>query len=81
MSEFYNSLNKYAFQWDAYRPLVDRIPAGTVQRGGLPKGVSAQGVSAQGVSAPGMSAWGCLPGGACPGGMGVSQHAMGQTPL
>ena len=25
------SKNKNAFQWDAYRPLVDRIPACTVQ--------------------------------------------------
>ena len=55
MSEFYNSLNKYAFQWDAYRPLVDRIPAGTVQRGGLPRvclppGGVCLGVFARGVS-------------------------------
>ena len=48
-------MNKNAFQWDAYRPLVDRVPASTAQGG----------VSAQG---------GCLPG-------GVSQHAMGQTPV
>ena len=38
--------NKNAFQWDAYRPLVDRIPACTAQRGG---GVPAGGVPAQGV--------------------------------
>ena len=42
------SRQKNAFQWDAYRPLVDRIPACTVQEG------SAQGVSASG---PG----GCIP--------------------
>ena len=29
--------NKNAFQWDAYRPLVDRIPACTVQRGVWPR--------------------------------------------
>ena len=43
--------NKIAFQWDAYRPLVDRIPACTSQEGGgvcPEEGVSAQGgVSAQ----------------------------------
>ena len=48
------SPNKNAFQWDAYRPLVDRIPACTAQ-----KGVSTQGVSAQGGVYPG--------GGVCPG--------------
>ena len=42
--------NKNAFQWDAYRPLVDRITACTGQGG-----VSAGG----GVCLPG----GCLPGG------------------
>ena len=40
--------NKNAFQWDAYRPLVDRIPAHTVRgvnlhRGYLPGGVPAWG--------------------------------------
>ena len=38
--------NKNAFQWDAYRPLVDRIPACTAERGGSasgPGGVSASG--------------------------------------
>ena len=49
------SRNKNAFQWDAYRPLVDRIPAYTVQGG----------VCLGGVSAP----WGCLPRGVCPGGV------------
>ena len=33
---------KIEFQYDAYRPLVDRIPACTA-RGCLPGGVSAQG--------------------------------------
>ena len=33
-------LNKNAFQWDAYRPLVDRIPVCTVVGGVyLPRGV------------------------------------------
>ena len=32
--------NKNAFQWDAYRPLVDRIPGGC-PGGCLPKGASA----------------------------------------
>ena len=35
--------NKNAFQWDEYRPLVDRIPACTVVGGVyLPGGVPAQ---------------------------------------
>ena len=58
------SKNKNAFQWDAYRPLVDRIPAYTVQGAYLNRG---------GVPAWGIPAAGCLPG-VC-----VSQHAMGQT--
>ena len=41
-------LNKNAFQWDAYRQLVDCIPERTVH------GVSAQGVSARGVYAQGV---------------------------
>ena len=48
------STNKNAFQWDAYRPPVDCIPAWTAQgvseRGCLPRRMSTQGV-------------GCLPGG------------------
>ena len=43
-------LNENAFQWDAYCPLVDHIPACTVQVGCLPRGV---GVSAQGECLPG----------------------------
>ena len=36
-------LNKNAFQWDAYRPLVDHISACSMLGGGcLPRGVSAQ---------------------------------------
>ena len=35
------SQHKNVFQWDAYHPLVDRIPAATVARGG---GVPARGV-------------------------------------
>ena len=61
--------NKNAFQWDAYRPLVDRIPARTGQGGcvsqhalgrgvcvsqyALGKGGVCLGVSPQGVSAGG----------------------------
>ena len=58
------SPNKNAFQWDAYRPLVDRIPACTAQ-----EGVSTQGVSVQGGGGVGV----------CPG-EGEYQHAMGQRP-
>ena len=53
---------KNAFQWDAYHPLVDRIPACTGQggvcpgEGCLPRGVSAWGVACLGLSAGG----GCL---------------------
>ena len=53
--------DKYAFQWDAYCPLVDHIPACTVHgvyvypsmhwAGGFWLGVSTQRVSAQGVPA------------------------------
>ena len=43
--------HKNAFQWDAYRPLVDYIPActalGVSAQGGLPGG-SARGVSDRG---------------------------------
>ena len=46
--------NKNAFQWDAYRPLVDRMPTCTGQ-----EGVSTQGVFARGA---GVSVFG--PGGA-----------------
>ena len=63
--------NKNAFQWDAYRPLVDRIaactvaggytcPGGTCPGGG---GIPAQWVPAQG----GVNAWGCT----CLGGVPV----------
>ena len=54
--------NKNAFQWDAYRPLFDRIPACTVQ------GVSAQGGVCLGGCLPG----GCLPMGVSAQGEGVS---------
>ena len=48
--------NKYAFQWDAYRPLVARISQHALRRGGVSPGgcVSAP----RGVSAPGRR--GCL---------------------
>ena len=56
--------NKNAFQWDAYRPLVDHIPECTAWGCTCQGVVPAQGgVPAQGVYLPG----------------GVSQHAMGQT--
>ena len=48
-------INKNAFLWDAYHPLM------TVGRG-IPA-CTGQGVSAEWVSARGASAWGCLPGG------------------
>ena len=35
--------HKNAFEWDADRPLVDRIPACTVEGGVYPRGGSAQG--------------------------------------
>ena len=73
-------MNKIAFQWDAYRPLVDRIPACTVQRGCtwlwgvyLPgRGLYLPRGTCQGVYLPGWgvyllggcTCWGCT----CPGG-------------
>ena len=36
--------NKIAFQWDAYCPLVERIPACTAEGGGQGGGVPASGV-------------------------------------
>ena len=45
-----NNNNKNALQWDAYRPLVDRIPACTVAGG---KVTAQGGVPAQGVYLPG----------------------------
>ena len=64
--------NKNAFQWDAYHPLVDCIPACTAQGVSaqgrcLPRGVSTQGVSTQGVSTHGGSTHGVyVQGGVCP---------------
>ena len=54
-------LIKNAFQWDAYRPLVDRIPACTVVRG----------CTCLGGNCPrGCTCWGVyLPGGTCLGGV------------
>ena len=62
-----NIINKNALQWDAYRPLVDNIPACTVGRGRVSTGQVGclplgEGVSAQGCVCPGM----CLPGGCLP---------------
>ena len=44
--------NKNAFQWDAYRPRVDRIPACTAQERSVCRGLSVLGVSARGVCIP-----------------------------
>ena len=68
-------MNKNAFQWDVYCPLVDHIPAwaggmypsmhwaGGVSQQTLGRGCLPRGVSAQGVSACGCLSRGCLPGG------------------
>ena len=60
------SCNKNAFKWDAYHPLVDRIPACTGQVGvsqhALDRGCVSQHALGRGVSAQGMSAQG----GVCP---------------
>ena len=65
------SKHKNAFQWDAYRPLVDRIPACIVQGElHLPRGrCTCLGGVPAGVYLLGRVCQGC-----------VSQHAMGQTP-
>ena len=60
-------INKNAFQWDAYRPLVDRIR--NIHRGG--------GVSAQGGVYPG----GVCPRGFCPGVCGRHPPVDRQTPV
>ena len=63
-------INKNAFQWDVYCPLVDRIPACTTQGRCLPgRGVSAQGRGSAQWGVSGQE--GCLPGGKgiCPGGV------------
>ena len=52
--------NKNGFQWDAYRPLVGRIPAYTAQGGICPGGLPRDGVLPGGVSLR-VSPWGCLP--------------------
>ena len=63
-------VDKNAFQWDGYRPLVDRIPACTAWGGGLPSGsVCPWGVSDHG---------GCLPRDVSAQ-RGVSQHAIEHT--
>ena len=64
-----NMSNKNAFQEDAYRPLIDRIPVGV--------GVPAPGEGVGGVCSRGGY---LLQGDACSLGGGISQHAMGQTP-
>ena len=68
-----NRPNKNAFQWDAYRTLVDRIYQHALSRGLplVPGGSAQRSVTA---TSPGMvSASG-------PGGGSLYQHAMGQTP-
>ena len=86
-----HTVNKNAFQWDAYRPLVDRIPACTVCGGGGIPACTGQGAcvgipacNGQGGVYLGVSAQGGVcHGGVClwsGGGLCVSQHAMGQTP-
>ena len=65
--------DKNAFQWDAYRPLVDHIPACTVARGVYMPGVYLPAGTCPGVYLPGevptqggVPAWGVyLPGGTC----------------
>ena len=53
--------DKNAFQWDAYRPLVDHIPACTVARFEMYRGVYLPGVPAQGIPARGVYLpWGVL---------------------
>ena len=74
-------LNKNAFQWDVYRPLVDYIPACTTPRGevGCIPACTGQGLSARGCVCPevclprgclprGVSTQGVLPGRCLPGG-------------
>ena len=68
------NINKNVFQWDAYRPLVDRIPTCTWQEGGdgvcisqhaLDRGCLPRcpgGVYPGEVSARGVSAWGSAQG-------------------
>ena len=83
-------INKNAFQWDAYRPLVDRIPPCTAWRGVypsmhwaggclpgecLPRGGVCLGVSAQGVTTQGgVCLWS---GGVCRGGSAWGVSASG----
>ena len=50
-------LNKNAFQWDAYRPLVDRIPACTGQGWGVSQHALGMGVCIPACTGEG----GCLP--------------------
>ena len=70
VSKLWGNNYKIAFQWDAYRPLVDRIPTCTAQGGVptrgvfLPGGWYLGGVPAQG---DGCTCWGCT----CPGEVGV----------
>ena len=62
-----HTMYRNAFQWDAYRPLVDRIPACTVQEGCLPRGECLPG-------------GGCLPRGRCLPRRGVSAQEEGCLP-
>ena len=70
---FGNWSNKNAFQWDAYLPLVDHIPACTGQRGCIPTCIG-QGCLPRGVSGQGgvWLRWGVWPRGGCLAKRGVS---------
>ena len=41
--------HKYAFQWDAYRPLIDRIRRGCIQGGSASRGAASRELCIQGV--------------------------------
>ena len=80
-----------AFQWDAYRPLVDRSPPCTVGGGGVPAGgcTCPEGVPTRGEYLPrgvyllgkGAPAWGCTcPGGVPAPGVYLSQGMSGGVP-
>ena len=76
--------NKIAFQWDAYHPLVDHIPACTGWGVCLPGGCLPGGVcigvcpGGGGGVCQGISARWCLPRGVCPGvsAQGVSSQGL-----
>ena len=73
-SNFLFKKHKNAFQWDAYRPLVDRILQYLRGGGGVCPGGVYQGVSAGGVG-------GVCPGGVCLGGWQTPPWPEADTPL